>query len=120
MPSPTILAVITDLMFQSRLREQAQALGYAVAVADTQKAVDDALAGAPALVVLDLQIEELDWRLVVASAKEHRAPILAFGRHTDGQLLRLAREAGCDRAVPRSTFVQELPQLLEDLAPAGA
>ena len=31
----TILAVIPDLMFQSRVREQAQALGFEITIADT-------------------------------------------------------------------------------------
>ena len=119
MPPPTILAVITDLLFQSRLREQAQALGYSFAVADTAETIDSALDATPALVVLDLQIEEVDWRLAVESAKERRVPILAFGRHTDTQQLRSARDAGCDRVVPRSTFVEELPRLIEELATAG-
>ncbi len=115
----TILAVITDLMFQSRLRDQAQALGYTFALADTPETLDHALDAAPALVVLDLQIEDIDWRIVVKSAKERRVPILAFGQHTKTQLLRSARDAGCDRVVPRSTFVEDLPQLIAELAPAG-
>jgi hypothetical protein len=31
-------------------------------------------------------------------------------------LLRAARAAGCDRVVPRSTFVEELPALLREMA----
>lgn len=116
----TIVAVITDLMFQSRLREQVLALGYGFALADTAETLAGALDSAPALVVLDLQIAGIDWRLVVGSAKERRVPILAFGRHTEAQLLGSARDAGCDRVVPRSTFVEELPQLIKELAPAGA
>ena len=120
MPPSTILAVITDLLFQSRLREQARALGYEIALADTAEAVDDLLDAAPALIVLDLHVEDLDWRSVVEAAKERRVPILAFGRHTEAQHLRSARDAGCDRVVPRSTFVEELPRLIEELVPAGA
>ena len=119
MAPPTILAVITDLMFQSRLREQAQALGYTFAVADTPETLDAALDAAPALVVLDLEIVDVDWGIVVKATKERHVPILAFGRHTRAQQLRSARDAGCDRVVPRSTFVEELPQLIAELAPAG-
>ena len=118
MPTNTILAIVTDLLFQSRLREQARALGYDVAVADTMDAGTEALAGGPALVVLDLHVDGIDWRRTVATAREQRVPVLAFGRHTEPQLLRSAREAGCDRVVPRSTFVEELPKLIEELTRA--
>jgi CheY-like chemotaxis protein len=115
---PTIVAAITDLMLQSRLLEQARALGYQVRVADTPDAVRDALAAGPALLVVDLQAQGLDWRDAVALAKERDARVLAYGQHTQAALLRAAREAGCDRVVARSTFVEELPQLLYELAGA--
>ena len=116
MSAPTIVAVITDLMFQSRLQEQARALGYQVVVAETPEAIREAL-GDAALVVLDLHAG-VDWQRAVALAKERAVPVLAFGRHTEAQLLRSAREAGCDRVVPRSTFVEELPRLVEELTGA--
>jgi CheY-like chemotaxis protein len=106
-------------MFQSRLREQARALGYEIAVADTAESLRDGLDRSPALFVIDLQVADLDWRQAVEAAKEGGVPVLAFGRHTEAQLLRSAREAGCGRVVPRSTFVEELPRLIEELAGAG-
>lgn len=117
MGAPTsVLAIISDLMFQSRVQEQARAMGYEVVLADTVDAAREALAAAPALVVLDLHVDGIDWRQAVSMAKERGLPVLAFGRHTEAQLLRSAREAGCDRVVPRSTLVEELPQLIEELA----
>lgn len=118
MSDQTVVVMVTDLMFQSRLREQIPALGYEVVVADTADAVDGILAAGPALVVLDLHITGIDWQHAVAAAKERDVPILAFGRHTEAQLLHSAREAGCDRVVPRSTLVQELPSLVKELAGA--
>ena len=118
MSADTILAVITDLMFQSRVGEQARALGYDVASADSTDAASQAIASGPSLIVLDLHAEDVDWRATVALAKERGVPVLAFGRHTEPQLLRSARKAGCDRVVPRSTFVEELPQLILELAGA--
>jgi CheY-like chemotaxis protein len=112
----TILAVVSDLMFQSRLREQARALGYEITVADTPESLRDGLARSPALFVIDLHVDGLDWRQAVEAAKRGGVPVLAFGRHTEAQLLRSAREAGCGRVVPRSTFVEELPRLIEELA----
>ncbi len=116
----SVLAVITDLMFESRVREQTRALGYEFASAETTDAVRDALAATPSLIVLDLHVTGVDWPQVVSMAKEAGVPVLAFGRHTAVDLLRAAREAGCDRVVPRSTLVEEMPQLIQELVGAGS
>lgn len=115
----TILAVVSDLMFQSRLQDQARPLGYETAFADTPEAIRYGLDRSPGLFVIDLDVVGVDWRQAVEAAKEGGVRILAFGRHTEAQLLRSARQAGCSRVVPRSTFVEELPRLLEELAGAG-
>ncbi len=115
----TIVAVISDLMFESRLREHASALGYDVRATDTLEATQEVLTEGPALAVLDLHVAGVDWRLAVEAAKERGVPVLAFGRHTEARLLRAAREAGCDRVVARSTLVEELPSLILELAGAA-
>ena len=114
MAKPAIVAVITDLLFQSRVREQAAALGYEVRVAETPDALRDAVGADAGLLVLDLHVSGIDWRDVVAAAKERGVPVLAFGRHTEASLLREARELGCDRAVPRSQLVEELNVILSE------
>ena len=114
--SNTIVAVVTDLMFQSRLREQAASLGRAFASPATLDGVREALAAGAALAIVDLHVDDIDWRAAVALAQERAVPVLAFGRHTEAELLRAAREAGCDRVVPRSTLVAELPELIEQLS----
>ena len=111
-PMASIIVVVTDLMFQSRVQEEAQSLGYEVIVADSTDAASEAIATGPSLVILDLHATSIDWQATVTRAKEQGVPVLAFGRHTEAQLLRSARKAGCARVVPRSTFVEELPQLI--------
>jgi CheY-like chemotaxis protein len=113
---PTILAVVSDLMFQSRLREHAVALGYEFVAADTPDELRAGIERSPALAVVDLHVMGIDWREAVEAAKAGGVPILAFGRHTEAQLLREARDAGCDRVVPRSQLVEELPELIAELA----
>ena len=112
----TILAVIPDLMFQSRVREQARALDFEIATVDTMSEATAALERSPALLVLDLQAMGIDTVTLVADAKAREVPVLAFGRHTERDVLRAARNAGCDTVVVRSTFVEEMPQLLRELA----
>ena len=114
--SSTIVAVVTDLMFQSRLREQATSLGNAFASPATLDGVREALAEGAALAIVDLHVDGIDWRAAVALARERDVPVLAFGRHTEAELLRAARELGCDRVMPRSTLVAELPKLIEQLS----
>jgi hypothetical protein len=109
-----IVAAITDLMFQSRVRDPAVALGYEVVVADSDSAVRDAIDGA-ALLIVDLHAMGLDWRAAVSAAKERGVPVLAFGRHTEAALLRDARDAGVDRVVARSTLVEEFASLVGDI-----
>ncbi len=117
---PLIVAVIPDLMFQSRVREQARALDFDVTVADAQEEAAAAIAGAPDLVVLDLHAMGIETQKVIAHAKMRRVPVLAFGRHTETGVLRAAREAGAAAVVVRSTFVEDLPQLLREHVRTGA
>lgn len=115
MSTPMILVVIPDLMFQTRVREQAKALTYDVIVADAQAEVTAALEMAPNLVVLDLHAYGMEPAPIIEASKALDVPVLAFGRHTEAGVLKAAREAGCDRVVVRSTFVEEMPQLLQEL-----
>ena len=42
-------------------------------------------------------------------------PVLGFGRHTDPQLLRAARQAGFAKVVARSVLSERLPELVDEL-----
>ena len=117
--SGRILAVVTDLMLESRIREKARAMDYGVSVVGTAQAIRDAVDTAPPdLLVLDLQAEGLPWREAVAAAKEGAGgpvPVLAYGQHTKPDVLRAARDGGCDKAVPRSQLMEEFPALIEQV-----
>jgi DNA-binding NarL/FixJ family response regulator len=110
-----VVIAVSELIFQSRIRAAAEALGCAVAVADTPAAADAALAAGSALAVVDLQERNVDPIAVIAAAKHAGAAVLAFGRHTDAASLRAARAAGADTVVPRSQLAEELPELLRSL-----
>lgn len=113
---PRVLAAIPDLMFQSRVREQAEALGFAIAIADTMQEAAVGLDEEPNLLVVDLQGQGIDAGALISSAKERGVPVLAYGRHTEAPALRAAREAGANSVVVRSTFVEEMAQLLREHA----
>ncbi len=115
--SGRILAVVTNLMLESRITEGARALGYAVTTAGSTQYVREALRSISVdLIVLDLQADGVPWKDVVMAAREAangHLPILAFGQHTRPDLLQAARDGGCDMAVPRSRLVEQLPALIE-------
>lgn len=115
---PTILIVVADLMFQSRIEIAARDAGATPLVADTAAALDAALAPGltpPAVAIIDLHITGIDAQGVIQRVKAGGARVLAFGRHTEPAILRAAREAGADTVVPRSSIAEELPALLAAL-----
>jgi DNA-binding NarL/FixJ family response regulator len=112
----TVVIVVIDLLFQSRIRAAAEALGLDVRVADTPAGTDAAIAAAATLVVIDVDAAGIDTPSAIRAAKAAGAKVLAFGRHTEPLSLRSARDAGADVVVARSQLAEELPELLAGLA----
>lgn len=115
---PTLLIVVVDLMFQSRIEIAARDAGATPHVADTAAALDAAFAPdaeAPAAAVIDLHVTGIDAEDAIRRVKAAGARVLAFGRHTEPATLRAARDAGADTVVPRSSLAEDLPQILASL-----
>ncbi len=113
---PSLLIIVSDLMFQSRIEIAARDAGMAARIADTASAVEAALEASPEIVVIDLHIADIDAPDAIRRAKAAGARVLAFGRHTEPVTLRAARDVGADTVVPRSQLAEELPALLASLA----
>lgn len=113
--SRTIVIVVVDLLFQSRIQAAAEALGLGVRIADTPANAEAALAAGPALAVIDVDAAGIDTPSAIRAAKAAGAKVLAFGRHTEPQALRAARDAGADVVVARSQLAAELPELMQTL-----
>jgi DNA-binding NarL/FixJ family response regulator len=116
----TVAIIVVDLMFQSRIRMAAEALGLDARIADGAADANVAIAAHPDIAVVDLHAAGIDAPSVIRSAKAAGATVLAFGRHTEPSILRSARDAGADAVVARSQLVEELPQLLRSLLPGDA
>ncbi len=114
----TVVIVVSDLLFQSRISAAVSASGAKGVVADDAESVVVALQSSPALVIVDLHEHGVDTPDAIRSARAAGARVLAFGRHTEPAILRAARNAGADRVVPRSQLVEELPELIKSLLPA--
>ena len=114
-PRATVLAVVNDLMFGSRIRAAALQLGIPIAFARTSAALREQAADA-SLILLDLNTRWLrpdeEIRALKTHAATQHARIIAFGSHLSVESLTAARAAGADRVMANSAFVQALPELL--------
>lgn len=106
------LMLCDDLIFFSRVAATARAAGLTVRQARTAAALLDlARQEPPGGVILDLHTEGLDVPALLAGLREACPAMpttVAFGSHVEAETLRAARQAGCDRVLPRSKFVAEL------------
>lgn len=103
-------------MFMARVTGTARELGVPVKVVrDPAKLAAEAVPGAaqtPRLIV------DLNLNGAIEAAAAWKAAgggaVAGFVSHVDGETIRRAREAGIDRVMPRSQFVQVLPDLLTE------
>ena len=112
-----VLAAVEDLLFRSKISETAQAVGVGAAFPRSpKKLLDELRASPPDLLVLDLnssRFEPLELLRIVESDDALReVSTVGFLSHVQGDLALAAREAGCDRVMARSAFVENLPRIL--------
>jgi len=121
---PSVIAVVDDLFFVSKLQETARQVGAQLA---TVRAVafhlDDLRRQKPALIIFDLNTTSGNAaeliRQLKSDAELKEIPVVAFFSHVQVELQRAAQEAGCDQILPRSQFTATLPQLLRQFAPGA-
>lgn len=110
------LAVVSDLIFESRITAVAAALDVPVRIA---RSADAALPwlGQCNGVLLDLNLAEGDPLALLKQIKGEYPglPVIGFLSHVQVDLRREAQAAGADTILPRSKFVEQLPTLLETL-----
>ncbi|AWM39234.1 Response regulator receiver domain protein [Gemmata obscuriglobus] len=118
------LMLCDDLIFFSRVSGTARAAGLAVRMVRTAA---DLLAAArattPGGVILDVHNPGLDLPALLADLKAVCDPaprVIAYGSHVEPDVLRAARQAGCDRVMPRSQFVTELDAKIGEWLGANA
>ena len=112
----SVVAVVDDLLFGSKLRAAAGAAGRAIHFVRSRERVGPTVRETGArLVIIDLDRPPLEPQGVIedlrASPEGALLRIVGFARHTHPNVLRDARNAGCE-AMPRSSFVERLPQLM--------
>jgi CheY-like chemotaxis protein len=113
-----VIALVSDLMFASRIREAALARGTALRSARSPEALLSACREErPSLVLADLDDSRVRALEAVQALRQDPAfsdlAVIGFVSHVDAERARAAQAAGCSRVLARGAFVQLLPQLLE-------
>ncbi len=115
-----IFVVCSDLIFSASIREAGQSPGAVLEFIASAEKFDEALNHFQAvLFLLDLHHPklggEVSYELVQklrSSPRNKGAYAIAWGRHTEPDLLKGAEKAGFDKAMPRSAFVKEMPEIV--------
>jgi CheY-like chemotaxis protein len=108
------LLLSDDLLLTSRVVGTARDLGLAMETVKTPgDLLDHARQDPPACVIVDLNNPGLKVGEVIEQLRSLGVRIVAYGSHVDVETLRKAREAGCDIVLPRSKFVEQLPDKLK-------
>ena len=108
-----IAYLCTDLLFTSKIRETAAALGHSAAGSRDSSGLSEAARGCD-LVVVDLRLAAaLDALERLRAAEETReVPVVGFCDHQRTDLMERARQAGCDRVLSKGNLASELRLLL--------
>lgn len=116
-PAAPVLALVTDLMFGTRIADVIRAQGGQPLLAGSAGEFRAGLERWPVLILIDVHaLPAEQWQPEVQRAKlspqSKLIPIYGFGSHVDTAALKAARQAGCDHVWARSRFVDELPDLV--------
>lgn len=113
----TILAVVDDLFFASKIRGTGEQVGVDIQFAKSiDAALNKARDEAPALVIVDLNAACCDVvelaRALKGDDSLNAIPLLGFFSHVQIDLQQAALAAGFDRVMPRSAFTKNLAAIL--------
>ncbi len=117
----TVIAVVDDLFFASKIRGTAEQLGVSVSFPRRIEALmEAALRDQPALIICDLHATRIDpielAKALKADERLRSTPLLGFFSHVQTELQRQAEQAGFDRVIPRSLFTKNLGLILQGSA----
>ncbi len=115
-----VFVICSDLIFSAGIREAGIARGVALEFIDSEEKFDEAIEKfRAALFMSDLHHHKLGGeracklvKKLKTSQKNKDTYAIAWGRHTEPELLKSATRAGFDKVVPRSLFVKEMPEYI--------
>src|SRR5215471_18575035 len=114
----TIIAVVDDLFFASKIRGTGEQAGVRVHFAKSiEAALTKAREEAPALLIVDLNAgccNAVELANAFKGEKDLKAiPLLGFFSHVQVELQNEAKQAGFDQVIPRSAFTRNLFEILK-------
>lgn len=116
-PNKKILAVVSDLFFSVKITDAAKRAGMAVELVTDPKEVLAKAKAKPSIIIFDLNFEDAKPLELIAKLKGSTefkgVSLIGFVSHVQGELKQAAQEAGCDMVMARSSFSQNLPQILK-------
>lgn len=111
-----VLAVVDDLLFRSKIRATAKAVGVDVTFVAAGGILEHARTHQPSLVIIDLNGDKGDPIGAIAALKQDTESAsrrtLAFVSHVHTGLIQAARSAGADEVMARSAFASQLADIL--------
>jgi DNA-binding response OmpR family regulator len=112
-----VLALTADLLFASRVKSTAAAVGAELLLVRTaDEMLNLAAQRSPRLIVIDLDVRTLDPVDLITRLKAEpsssMAPILAYVSHVREDLIGAARQAGADQVMARGAFSKNLASIL--------
>ena len=115
--SRTVVAVVDDMFFASKIRATAEALAVEIAFPRNRELFLAKIAEQkPDLIVVDLHNQKVDVLELVRQLKPMEGfagvPLLGFFSHVEKELQQAALAAGYDQVIPRSVFSRDLAQIL--------
>src|SRR3954452_17574213 len=115
--SQTVISVVDDMFFASKIRAVAEAAGVAISFPRNLEAVvSKARETKPGLIVVDLHNQRIDPVAVARALKSGEdlrgIRLLGFFSHVQTELKMNALSAGFDEVIPRSVFARDLAELL--------
>lgn len=124
-----IVYCCSDLIFATKIRSTAEALGLVLRPGRTAEAmknrleqVDDGKPNEPITgVLIDLELADQAMALI-EQVKHHdqNIPVIAFGSHVATTILDGAKQHGADFVMARSAFTANLPDILRRFGKAEA
>ncbi|MDE0332555.1 MAG: hypothetical protein OXL41_11865 [Nitrospinae bacterium] len=119
-----VFVVCSDLMFSGGIRAEGSSQGILLEFIDSEERFQEALDSfRVTLFMSDLHHHKLGGeragelvKKLKASEKNKDAHTIAWGKHTEPELLKSAMRAGFDKVVPRSLFVKEMPGYIRQAA----
>lgn len=117
-----IIALEKDLFFSVKIRDTLSHHDMEVSIARNLSAFEKGLQTPhkPALAIVNISIQGVDWEEAIRAAVVQQLPVLAFGSHMDLEARKCALEAGATRVVANSKFTSDMPGLVQRLLTAPA